>query len=163
MANHPVKAHRSEAGSVSLDGEGSTFGSMRAAQSSAPEASALVNGSARTVLVVDDDPGILDVLEQALDAEGYRVVMANNGREALAQAAADQPDIMLVDLMMPIMDGWQFVRECRGIEHCAGTPVIILSAARNVEQAARDLGVQAVVSKPFDLDNLLDLIASHTS
>jgi CheY-like chemotaxis protein len=89
--------------------------------------------------------------------------MASNGRDALTQVAADQPDIMLVDLMMPIMDGWQFVRECRGIEDCAATPVIILSAARNVEQAARDLGVQAVVSKPFDLDNLLDLIASHTS
>jgi two-component system, chemotaxis family, chemotaxis protein CheY len=118
---------------------------------------------ARTVLVVDDDPGILDVLEQALDAEGYRVVMASNGREALRRVFERRPDLMLVDLMMPVMDGWTFVRECRSIDHVANTPVIILSAARNVEQAAHDLGVQAVVSKPFDLDTLLSLVASHTT
>jgi two-component system, chemotaxis family, chemotaxis protein CheY len=118
---------------------------------------------ARTVLVVDDDPGILDVLEQALDAEGYRVVMASNGREALRRVFERRPDLMLVDLMMPVMDGWTFVRECRSIDYVANTPVIILSAARNVEQAAHDLGVQAVISKPFDLDTLLSLVASHTT
>jgi two-component system, chemotaxis family, chemotaxis protein CheY len=116
-----------------------------------------------TVLVVDDDPGILDVLEQALDAEGYRVVMASNGREALRQVSERRPDIMLVDLMMPVMDGWEFVRHCRADGQVAQTPVIILSAARNVDQAAHDLGVQAVISKPFDLDTLLDLIAAHTA
>ena len=118
-------------------------------------------GDGRTVLVVDDDPGILDVLEQALDAEGYRGVVASNGRDALSQIAETRPDVMLVDLMMPVMDGWQFVRECRGLGVCADTPVIILSAARSVQQVAADPGVQAVVSKPFDLDRLLDLVAEH--
>ena len=120
-------------------------------------------GSSRTVLVVDDDPGVLEVLELALSAEGYQVVLAHNGREALERAAAKRPNVMLVDLMMPIMDGWQFVRECRKIECYGQTPVIILSAARNVNEAARDLGVQAVVPKPFNLDDLLTLIASHAA
>jgi DNA-binding response OmpR family regulator len=117
----------------------------------------------RTVLVIDDDPGVLEVLELALHAEGYRVVMARNGREGLEQARVEQPHLMVVDLMMPIMDGWQFVRECRSTSLLDRTPVIILSAAHNIDQAVRDLGVQAVVAKPFDLDFLLDLVASHAA
>ena len=131
--------------------------------SRAGEEHALQGRDLRTVLVVDDDPGILDVLEQALDAEGYRVVLASNGREALSQIAETRPDVMLVDLMMPVMDGWQFVRECRALGVCADTPVIVLSAARSIHQVASDLGVQAVVSKPFDLDRLLDLVARHAA
>jgi CheY-like chemotaxis protein len=119
--------------------------------------------STRIVLVVDDDPGVLEVLDLALSAEGYRVVLARNGQEALDQAAETRPHLMLVDLMMPVMDGWQFVRACREQRFAEQTPVIILSAARNVEQAARELGVQAVVAKPFNLDQLLDLVAAHAA
>jgi CheY-like chemotaxis protein len=117
----------------------------------------------QNILVVDDDPGILDVLEQALDAEGYRVEVASNGQEALERVAGWRPNIMLVDLMMPVMDGRQFVEAFRSRFGFAGTPVIILSAARNVGEIAAELGVTAVVSKPFDLDELLNLIASHAS
>ena len=117
--------------------------------------------TSRTVLVVDDDPGVLEVLELALSAEGYDVVLARDGQEALERAASSQPNVMLVDLMMPVMDGWQFVRECRKHEEWDRTPVIILSAARNVEHAAQELGAQAVVSKPFNLDDLLNVVASH--
>ena len=119
--------------------------------------------AARTVLVVDDDPGVLEVLELALQAEGYRVLMARNGREGLEQARIVPPHLMVVDLMMPIMDGWQFVRECRLSNQLGETPVIILSAAHNVEQVVKDLGVQAVLAKPFDLDRLLALVASHAA
>ena len=117
----------------------------------------------RTVLVVDDDPGILDVLEQALEAEGYRVLMASNGAEALHHAASSVPDIALVDLMMPIMDGATFVRKLRCSPASSAIPIIILSAARDLERTVADLGVQAVISKPFDLDQLLDLVAVHAS
>jgi two-component system chemotaxis response regulator CheY len=119
--------------------------------------------NSRTVLVVDDDPGVLEVLELALTAEGYDVILAHDGREALEHVASSRPHLMVVDLMMPIMDGWQFVRECRKRDICDKTPVIILSAARNLDQAARELGAQAVVSKPFNLDDLLDLVASHAA
>jgi CheY-like chemotaxis protein len=106
---------------------------------------------------------VLEVLQLALGAEGYDVVVARNGREALDQASANRPSLMLVDLMMPIMDGWQFVREARKLAELGSTPVIILSAARNIDDAARDLGVEAVVSKPFNLEDLLDLVASHAA
>jgi DNA-binding response OmpR family regulator len=127
------------------------------------EARASRTTTTRTVLVVDDDPGVLEVLELALGAEGYDVLVARNGREALEQATANKPNLMLVDLMMPVMDGWQLVRECRRREEIGDTPVIVLSAARNVHETVRGLGVQAVVSKPFNLDELLYLVASHAA
>jgi DNA-binding response OmpR family regulator len=120
-------------------------------------------GDPVTVLVVDDDPGVLEVLQLALDAEGYNVVVAHNGREAIEQAARSRPRLILVDLMMPIMDGWEFVREYRKNKRHERTPVIILSALRHVEEATRDLDVQAVLAKPFDLDELLDVVAAHVS
>lgn len=116
-----------------------------------------------TVLVVDDDPGVLEVLQLALDAEGYNVVVARNGREALEQAARSQPRLILVDLMMPVMDGWEFVREFRRRRRDERTPVIILSALRHVEEATRNLDVQAVLAKPFNLDELLDVVATHVA
>jgi two-component system chemotaxis response regulator CheY len=116
-----------------------------------------------TVLIVDDDPSVLEVLELALSDEGYEVVVARDGREALERALANRPDLMLVDLMMPVMDGWQFVRECRKHDECGNTPVIILSAARNVDETVRELGVQAVIPKPFNVDHLLDLVAAHAA
>jgi CheY-like chemotaxis protein len=117
----------------------------------------------RTVLVVDDDPGVLEVLELALSAEGYDVVVARNGREALDCADSTLPNLILVDLMMPIMDGRQFIREARQSSRLERTPVIVLSASRNLEQTASALGVEAVVSKPFNLHELLTLVASHAS
>lgn len=116
-----------------------------------------------TVLVVDDDPGVLEVLQLALDAEGYNVVVARNGREALEQAARSQPRLILLDLMMPVMDGWEFVREFRRRRRDERTPVIILSALRHVEEATRNLDVQAVLAKPFNLDELLDVVATHVA
>ena len=115
----------------------------------------------RTVLVVDDDPGVLELLELALAAEGYLVVSARNGREGLAQATASHPRVMLVDLMMPIMDGREFVLECRKHDDICRTPVIILSAAQTARDTVRDLAVQAIVPKPFDLGALLELVASY--
>ena len=121
------------------------------------------SSSVRRVLVVDDDPGVLEILQIALQAEGYDVMLARNGLEALDRAGEQLPHLMLVDLMMPIMDGWQFVRECRKYNGCDKTPVIVLSAARDLEKAVRDLGVQAAVPKPFNLDDLLELVASHAA
>src|SRR3712207_5379595 len=104
-----------------------TPASMGSARSQA-EADLVRVDEDRTVLVVDDDPGILDVLEQALEAEGYRVLMASNGAEALDRAARGAPDVTLVDLMMPVMDGPTFVRRLRQMPGGAAIPVIILSA-----------------------------------
>jgi len=115
----------------------------------------------RLVLVVDDDPDILQTLALCLSTEGYRVQMAANGQEALALLAREKPDCVLLDLMMPVMDGWQFVAELekRGWRNL---PLLILSADRAVQAHALKLRADAFLAKPFDLDELLVKVSQLT-
>jgi two-component system chemotaxis response regulator CheY len=108
----------------------------------------------RLVLIVDDDPDILQTLGLCLSTEGYRVLMAANGEEALEVLKSERPDVILLDLMMPVMDGWQFVAEmdARGQR---GAPLLILSADRAVQGHAGNLKASGHLAKPFDLDELL--------
>ncbi len=114
---------------------------------------------APTVLVVDDDPDILDALSEILEAEGYGVTRARNGQEALERLSPERPDLILLDLMMPVMDGWAFARHMR--ERGPGLselPIIVLSADRNVGARARDIGAVGHLAKPFELSDLLSLV-----
>jgi DNA-binding response OmpR family regulator len=108
----------------------------------------------RLILVVDDDPDILQTLALCLSTEGYRVTMAANGQEALGILAREKPACILLDLMMPVMDGWQFVAELdkRGLRKA---PLLILSADRSVQGHAMKLRADDFLAKPFDLDELL--------
>ena len=115
----------------------------------------------RLVLVVDDDPDILQTLALCLSTEGYRVLMASNGQEALDLLSSERPACILLDLMMPVMDGWQFVAEmeCRGWRK---SPLLILSADRAVQGHAAKLKAEAYLAKPFDLDELLGKVQQLT-
>jgi DNA-binding response OmpR family regulator len=115
----------------------------------------------RLVLVVDDDPDILQTLALCLSTEGYRVLMAANGREALDVLRKEKPACILLDLMMPVMDGWQFVGELetRGMRKA---PLLILSADRAVQGHAQKLHADAYLGKPFDLDELLGKVSQLT-
>jgi two-component system OmpR family response regulator len=108
------------------------------------------------LLVVDDDVDIVQTLGLCLRAEGYRVVLARNGREALEQFQPEVPAAVLLDLMMPVMDGWQFVTELRRLGH--RTPLLVLSADQAIERHAGSLAAQAHLAKPFDLDELLSKV-----
>ena len=114
----------------------------------------------RLELVVDDDPDILQTLALCLTSEGYRVLMASNGKEALEIMRRERPSIILLDLMMPVMDGWQFVGEMdqRGWR----APLLILSADRSVQGHASRLRADAFLAKPFDLDELLGKVSQLT-
>ncbi len=112
----------------------------------------------KQILVVDDDPAILDVVADILRESGYRVETAVNGAEALRKLAGIRPDAVLLDLMMPVMDGWTFVAEYRRDAECATIPIVVMSAARDVVAAARELGAQACITKPFEIDALLDTV-----
>src|SRR5882672_10378390 len=115
----------------------------------------------RLVLVVDDDPDILQTLALCLSTEGYRVLMASNGKEALEVLGREKPACILLDLMMPVMDGWQFVAELdsRGWRKA---PILILSADRAVQGHATRLHADAYLAKPFDLDELLGKVSALT-
>ncbi len=115
----------------------------------------------RLILVVDDDPDILQTLALCLSTEGYRVLMASNGQEALDVLGKERPACILLDLMMPVMDGWQFVGELdsRGMRRA---PLLILSADRAVQGHATKLHADAFLAKPFDLDELLGKVSQLT-
>ncbi len=115
----------------------------------------------RAVLIVDDDPDILQTLALCLSTEGYRTLMASNGLEALEILKDEEPSAILLDLMMPVMDGWQFVAEldARGLRHM---PLLILSADRAVQGHATKLRANGHLAKPFDLDELLGKVLQLT-
>src|SRR5438874_7548390 len=115
----------------------------------------------RLLLVVDDDQDILQTLGLCLTTEGYRVLMAANGKEALDLLENERPSVILLDLMMPVMDGWQFVAE---LEHRGrrDVPLLILSADRSVQGHAQELRASGHLAKPFDLDELLGKVRQLT-
>ncbi len=107
-----------------------------------------------TVLVVDDDPAILRALRINLSARDYRVVTAAGGAEGLATVARERPDVIVLDLGLPDMDGSEVIRGVRG---WAATPIIVLSARGQeaAKVAALDDGADDYVTKPFGMDELL--------
>jgi CheY-like chemotaxis protein len=112
------------------------------------------------ILVVDDDPGIVGFLELALTDEGYRVRAAVNGSEALVRVSEGRPDLILLDMNMPGMDGWEFCSELRGRgPDFSSIPIVVMTAARDASVRSREVGAQGFLGKPFDLDQLFRTIA----
>lgn len=112
------------------------------------------------VMAVDDDPVILGLLQVNLDMEGHEMVAAVDGREALDKVRHDRPDLILLDVMMPNVDGWQVAEQLKRDEATAGIPVVVLSA-RAMEadvQRGAELGVDSYVTKPFDPIDLMGLV-----
>ncbi len=108
------------------------------------------------VLVVDDDPDIRELVQEALTDEGYQVVGAANGWEALAQIAAAPPALVLLDMRMPVLDGWGFAREvkARGLR----LSIVVMTAAQDARRWAEEIRAQGYLAKPFELDELLDAV-----
>jgi serine/threonine-protein kinase len=104
------------------------------------------------ILVVDDDAAVREGLVRLLEDEGYRAVGATNGREALTKARAETPRLILLDLKMPVMDGWQFLQEWNAIETDARCPVVLLSGLSFIRDAP---GVADFLSKPVDAGRLV--------
>ena len=110
------------------------------------------------ILVIDDEPMVREAVGRMLVAEGYAVDHANDGAAALALLDADPPDVILLDLMMPGMNGRQFLTVLRE-DRRSDVPVVVMTAVHGLAQRAVDLGATDVVEKPFDLDELLNKIA----
>lgn len=111
----------------------------------------------RPVLVVDDDPSILLVVAELLDDEGYVVGTAANGAEALGAVERLDPALVLLDMRMPVIDGWGFVRGLRARDK-AVPPILVMTAAQDARRWAEEVGAAGYVAKPFDLDDLLSAV-----
>jgi CheY-like chemotaxis protein len=112
----------------------------------------------KRLLIVDDDPMILEVTEMSLELAGWSVVSANDGHEALEKAAAERPDAILMDVMMPGMDGPTTCERLSATPETAHIPVILLTAKVQPFERRRweDLPVAGVLAKPFDPLRLAD-------
>jgi CheY-like chemotaxis protein len=116
--------------------------------------------SPANVLVVEDDPDTRELLKTILKLGGYEVTTAADGAQALAAAKASRPSLVLLDLMMPVMDGMTFCQEKRQDPDISDIPVICVSAAMDGAKIARDLSV-GYVSKPVDVDGLLRVVGEY--
>ena len=105
------------------------------------------------VLVVDDDPEIRAVVADVLTMEECRVETARDGAEALARIEAATPCVVLLDMRMPVMDGWQVAAQLR--ERGLELPIVVMTAAHDARAWAEEIGADAVLAKPFELDELV--------
>jgi CheY-like chemotaxis protein len=113
------------------------------------------------VLVVDDDPDILEAICDILEAEGYEVARARHGEEALARVEDRRPAVILLDLMMPVMDGVAFAQALRLRPAVRDVPIVVISADGNPQRAA-SVGASGYLAKPFDIEALLAQVAGIT-
>ena len=106
------------------------------------------------ILIIEDDPDILSSLAEVIREEGFEVETAANGYQALTRLESRLPDLIFLDLMMPLMDGWKFLETARQRFPALRAPVVLLSAVHNLTDEARRLGVTAYLPKPFDLEDV---------
>jgi CheY-like chemotaxis protein len=113
-----------------------------------------------TVLVVDDEPQVVWVLQFSLQSEGYDTLAAHDGIEALAQAARHHPDFMVLDVMMPKIDGWTVLEELAKLPPAERPIVVMVTALASLKDRARAeaLGAAAYVPKPFDVEELVAVL-----
>ena len=115
-----------------------------------------------TILVIEDDDDSRSVLLNVLADEGYRVIGARDGLEGLQAARVQHPNLILLDIHMPVMDGIAFKRHQARYSDIASIPVICVSAVHDAVRIAEDLGAVECVTKPVDFDRLVQLISAHS-
>lgn len=108
------------------------------------------------ILVIDDDPSILATVSEILEEEGYSVVTATNGLEGLRAIERLRPAVILLDMRMPVLDGWGFARKLkeRGIK----LPILVITAAQDAGRWATEVGANGYLAKPFDLLELVTAV-----
>ena len=111
---------------------------------------------AKKVLIVDDDPPLLEAVEMALASEGFEILKASNGARCMQVVAEDSPDLVVLDINMPVMDGLQVLRVLRENRATRNLPVIVLTA-RDEDLAVKqawETGIDFYITKPFDIGEL---------
>jgi CheY-like chemotaxis protein len=119
----------------------------------------------RAILVADDDPDILSIVSMSLETQGYTVHKATNGREAVDLARQHHPDLILMDMMMPVVSGYEAVGELKADATTREIVIVGLSAkamATDMERAT-DVGIDGYITKPFRIAQVLTVVESYLS
>jgi DNA-binding response OmpR family regulator len=114
--------------------------------------------NSKKIIVCDDDQGILDVLQMLLETEGFIVFTEINSTNLIKQIQNNSPDLVLLDLWMPLLSGDQVLKAIRSTNDIKDLPVIVLSASVDGSDIASDAGANDFVAKPFDLDDIITKI-----
>ena len=114
----------------------------------------------KRVLVVDDEDDIRGIVSEVLADEGYEVATAPHGAAALDLAGAECPGVILLDMRMPVMNGWQFAQAYRRMPG-PHAPIVVMTAASDASAWCAEIGANACLPKPFDLDDLLRVVGEH--
>jgi CheY-like chemotaxis protein len=112
-----------------------------------------------TILIVDDEADVADVVRAALQDEGYRVIVASNGAEGLECLSSAHPDLLICDVMMPYLDGTEMCRQIRNDPAYRNLPIVIASVMDQAAIDARFTSHNGLLRKPFRLADLLDVVA----
>ena len=118
---------------------------------------------AKSIVVADDDPDILSIVAMSLETQGYDVYKASNGREAVDLARDHHPDLIILDMMMPVMSGYEAIAELKASEATRDIPIVGLSAkamATDMERAT-DVGIDGYITKPFRIAQVLSVIEGY--
>ncbi|MFC1480144.1 PleD family two-component system response regulator [Candidatus Omnitrophota bacterium] len=116
---------------------------------------------ANKILLIDDDPIIVKVVKSRLEASSYKVISASNGSEGLEKAVNEHPDLIILDIMMPEMDGYAFVKEIKSNPSAKHIPIIILTVKDKMKDLFEMEGVKDYLIKPFKEEDLLEKIKKH--
>ena len=119
-----------------------------------------MNETKKKILVVDDEPDIVSMVKMRLEASGYEVITASDGETAYSRARSDAPDLIILDLMLPGMDGYQVCRLLKFDENYRRIPIIMLTAKSQIEDKewGQKVGADYYLTKPFEAKELLDKI-----
>jgi len=119
---------------------------------------------ASRILIVDDEPAVADLIEAVLVGEGYTVAIARDGAQGLLLARDWRPDLILMDVMLPGVDGGTAIRRLKSDPETAEIPIVAMSAGRTIRRQSDELSeADAALSKPFDIDALLAQVEFHLS
>jgi CheY-like chemotaxis protein len=113
------------------------------------------------VLLVEDDDELAEVLLLTLEEAGFDAVLARNGLEALASIAGRMPALVLLDMLMPVMDGWEFAREFRARYGRDAAPIVVITAAEQARERAATIEADDVLAKPFGSEALVRTVARY--
>jgi CheY-like chemotaxis protein len=115
------------------------------------------------VLVVEDDAVIRDVVADVLDDRGFRTIAASNGVEAMAQLEHERPDVLVLDLLMPVMHGWAFMENYAQKTNGVQIPIVVLSVNPVLPRSFDQFGVRHCLGKPFQVDELIQAVEGALS
>jgi two-component system alkaline phosphatase synthesis response regulator PhoP len=119
----------------------------------------------KKILIVDDEPDLVETVRYPLEMEGYQVLVAYNGEEGLNQARKDSPDLIILDLMLPKLDGYKVCRLLKFDERYKHIPILMLTAKTQEKDRllGKETGADEYMTKPFDIDQLLEKVKSYLS